>query len=110
AATIKGLLSGGVGAAPSRLAWVGADARALGIPAVIPDANSVSCGGKAGVSDTRAAAVWAVRFVLSALKTGFAEVRFHFSGDPYDPFSLVNGEVVRRPIEAAMVALGQWLP
>jgi hypothetical protein len=110
AATIKGLLSAGVGAAPARLAWVVADARALGIPAVITEANSVSCGGKAGVSDTRAAAVWAVRFVLSALKTGFAEVRFHFSGDPYDPFYMSGSEVSRRPIEAAMVALNQWLP
>ncbi len=51
-----------------------------------------------------------MRFVLSALETGFAEVRFHFSGDPYDPFYLRNGEVVRRPIETAMVALNQWLP
>jgi hypothetical protein len=87
-----------------------ADARAAGAQPIITEANSVSCGGKAGVSDSSAAAVWALRFVISALETGFAEVRFHFSGDPYDPFYLRSGEVVRRPIEAAMVALNQWLP
>jgi hypothetical protein len=110
AATINGLLEPSVGAAPTRLGWVVADARAAGARAVITEANSVSCGGKAGVSDSRASAVWAIRFVLSALKTGFAEVRFHFSGDPYDPFYVSGGEVVRRPIEAAMAALNQWLP
>ena len=110
AATLNGLLEQSVGDAPQRLSWVVADARAAGAQAVITEANSVSCGGKSGVSDSPASAVWAVRFVLSALKTGFGEVRFHFSGDPYDPFYLRGGEVVRRPLEAAMVALNQWLP
>jgi hypothetical protein len=110
AATIGGLLDESVGAAPRRLAWVVAEARAAGAQAIISEANSVSCGGKAGVSDAPASAVWAVRFVLSALKTGFGEVRMHFSGDPYDPFYLRGGEVVRRPLEAAMAALNHWLP
>jgi hypothetical protein len=110
AATIGGLLAQSVGAAPSRLAWVVADARAAGAQALITEANSVSCGGKAGVSDSPASAVWAVRFVLSALRTGFGEVRFHFSGNAYDPFYVRGAEVVRRPLEAAMVALNQWLP
>ncbi len=110
AATLGGLLDESVGDAPSRLAWVVADARAAGIPALITEANSVSCGGKSGVSDSPASAVWAVRFVLSALETGFGEVRFHFSGDPYDPFYLSGGEVERRPLEAAIAALNEWLP
>ncbi len=110
AATIGGLLAESVGDAPSRLAWVVADARAAGAQAVITEANSVSCGGKAGVSDSPAAAVWAIRFVLSALRTGFGEVRFHLSGNAYDPFYVRGAEVVRRPIEAAMTALNQWLP
>src|SRR6185312_16060462 len=110
AATVNGLLEASVGDAPSRLGWVVADARAAGRQAVITEANSVSCGGKSGVSDSRASAVWAVRFVLSALRTGFAEVRFHFSGNSYDPFYLRGGEVVRHPLEAAMTALNQWLP
>ena len=108
-ATIHGLLAPSVGNAPRRMAWVVADARAAGLPAVISEANSVSCGGKAGVSDTSASAVWALRFVLAALETGFGEVSFHLSGNPYDPFYLRGGEVVRRPVEGALVALQQWL-
>jgi hypothetical protein len=110
AVTISGLLSAGVGASAGRLAWVAADAKAAGIPAIITEANSASCGGKAGVSDSPAAAVWAARFVLAALKTGFAEVRFHFSGDPYDPFLVRGGAILARPLEAALAALNRWLP
>ena len=51
-----------------------------------------------------------MRFVLGALKTGFREVRFHFSGGPYDPFIVRGEEVLARPIESALVALNQWLP
>jgi hypothetical protein len=108
-ATIHGLLASSVGNAPRRLAWVVADGRAAGVPAVISEANSVSCGGKSGVSDSSASAVWALRFVLAAVETGFAEVSFHLSGNPYDPFYMRGGEVVRRPIEGALVALQQWL-
>lgn len=108
-ATIHGLLAASIGNQPRRLAWVVADARGAGLPAVISEANSVSCGGKAGVSDSPAAAVWAVRFLLAAIETGFGEVRFHLSGNPYDPFYLRAGEVVRRPIEAALVSVQQWL-
>ena len=110
AVTIGGLLSESAADAPSRLAWVVADANSAGVPAIISEANSASCGGKTGVSDSPAAAVWAVRFVLSALKTGFREVRFHFSGDPYDPFIVRGSEVVDRPLDSALVALNQWLP
>jgi len=108
--TVKGLLSAKAGNAPARLAWVVADARAAGLPAVISEANSASCGGLAGVSNTPAAAVWAARFVLSALKTGFREVRFHSSGEPYDPFIVRGPLLLARPLESALVALNEWLP
>ncbi len=109
AVTLGGLLSPSAGNAPQRLAWVVADAGAAKVPAIISEANSASCGGKAGVSDSPAAGVWALRFVLSALKTGFREVRFHFSGDPYDAFFMRGGEVVSRPLGSAMAAIDQWL-
>jgi hypothetical protein len=110
AVTIPRLLGSGAADAPRSLAWVVADANAAHVPAIISEANSASCGGTAGVSDSPAAAVWAVRFVLDALGTGFREVRFHFSGGPYDPFLVRDGEVVDRPLESALVALNQWLP
>jgi hypothetical protein len=110
AVTIPRLLGSGAAAAPSKLAWVVADADAAHVPAVISEANSASCGGEAGVSDSPAAAVWAVRFVLDALKTGFREVRFHFSDGPYDPFVVRGAQIIDRPLESALVALNQWLP
>ena len=110
AATIPGLLSARAADAPRSLAWVVADARAAGLRAIISEANSISCGGIPGVSNSPAAAVWAVRFVLSALKTGFGEVRFHLSGASYDPFSVRGAEVLRRPLESALFAVNRWLP
>jgi hypothetical protein len=110
AVTIGGLLSPQAADTPDSLAWVVADAAAAGVPAIISEANSASCGGVTGVSDSPAAAVWAVRFVLSALETGFREVRFHFSGGPYDPFLVRGEQVLARPLESALAALGQWLP
>jgi hypothetical protein len=110
AATVAGLLSPRAGDTPSALGWVVRDANAFRIPAILSEANSVSCGGRAGVSNSPAAAVWAVRFVLSALTTGLREVRFHFAGGAYDPFILRGGEVIDRPLDDALVALNQWLP
>jgi hypothetical protein len=110
AVTVPRLLSPAAADAPGSLAWVVADASAAKLPAIISEANSASCGGQAGVSDSPAAAVWAVRFVLAALKTGFQEVRFHFSDGPYDPFVVSGGEVQDRPLESALVALNRWLP
>jgi hypothetical protein len=109
-ATVGGLLTQYAADEPRKLASVVAAAQAAQVPAIISEANSVSCGGVAGVSDSPASAVWAVRFVLSALKTGFDEVRFHFSGDPYDPFVINGEEVLKRPLDDALVALNQWLP
>ncbi len=110
AVTIKGVLSTYAANEPSGLRWVVADAAAAHVPAIISEANSASCGGVAGVSNTPATAVWAVRFVLSALQAGFAEVRMHSSGAPYDPFVVQGESVLARPLESAMVALNQWLP
>ncbi len=110
AVTIGGLLGEHAADAPARYRWVVEDAQAEGTPAIISEANSASCGGVAGVSDSPAAAVWAVRFVLSALQTGFREVRFHLSGNSYDPFVVRGSEVLQRPLESALIALNEWLP
>ena len=109
-ASLAALLSAKVADEPSRLAWVAALARGMGLPTILSEANSASCGGIPGLSDTPAAGVWAVRFVLDALKSGFEEVRFHSAGDPYDPFAVRGGAVLTHPIESALVALNQWLP
>ncbi len=110
AVTVQGLLTQYAADEPRRLASVVADAQSAQVPAIISEANSASCGGVAGVSNSPASAVWGVRFVLSALKTGFEEVRFHFSGNSYDPFVVRGEEVIARPLDSALVELNQWLP
>lgn len=85
------------------------DARAAGLTAVISEANSISCGGVAGISDRPPAAVWAVRMVLSALRSGFASVRFHSSGGAYDPFVVTAAAVVERPLYRALRAAAALL-
>jgi hypothetical protein len=109
-ATIDELLSPGAANEVRSLAWVVADANAAGVPAILSEANSASCGGQPNISDSPASAVWAVRFVLNALKTGFREVRFHFSGGAYDPFVVHGGQIISRPLQSALIALNQWLP
>jgi hypothetical protein len=79
------------------------DARAERLPAVISETNSVSCGGVAGISDQPAAAVWAVRMILRALRAGFSSVRFHASGSAYDPFAVNAGVVTARPLELGLL-------
>ncbi|MDE3070762.1 MAG: hypothetical protein KGJ43_08555, partial [Acidobacteriota bacterium] len=110
AVTEAALLAPSAGDAPLSLAWVATDAGAFHLPAIISEANSASCGGKPGVSDTPAAGVWALRFVLSALTTGFREVRFHFSGGVYDPFVVHGESVAYRPLYSALKAINEWVP
>jgi hypothetical protein len=83
---------------------VARDARAAGLPAVISEANSISCGGVAGISDSPAAAVWAVRLVVVALRSGFDSVRFHSSAGAYDPFVLRGGRLTLRPLYLGLQA------
>jgi hypothetical protein len=85
------------------------DARAAGLPAVISETNSSSCGGAPGVSDTPAAAVWAVRMILRALRAGFSSVRFHSSGGTYDPFVVTGGAVIQRPLYLGLRAAARVL-
>jgi hypothetical protein len=110
AVKVSVLLSEAAGNVPASLGWVVADADGAGIPAIISESNSVSCGGGGGVADSPASAVWAVRFVLDALKTGFREVRFHFSGAAYDAFIVSGDSVSYRPLDSALAALNRWLP
>jgi hypothetical protein len=104
AATTANLLSHGIQTKLDERVRLARDARAAGLEAVISEANSVSCGGVAGVSNEPATAVWAVRTVITALRDGFASVRFHSSGGPYDPFVVSGGRVALRPLYVGLHA------
>jgi hypothetical protein len=109
AATTANLLSRRIQTKLDERVRLARDARAAGLKAVISEANSVSCGGVAGVSDEPATAVWGVRTVITALRDGFASVRFHSSGGPYDPFVVLAGRVVVRPLYLGLRALAALL-
>jgi hypothetical protein len=52
-------------------------ARERGIPFVLGESNSVSCGGKRGVSDTFATALWVPHFFAELSKGGVQRVNIH---------------------------------
>ncbi|HWX73666.1 MAG TPA: hypothetical protein VNZ05_00070, partial [Solirubrobacteraceae bacterium] len=52
-------------------------ARADGIAFRLDETNSVSCGGRAGVSDTFASALWAVSYIARAMAAGVSGINFH---------------------------------
>ncbi|ORY63264.1 uncharacterized protein BCR38DRAFT_458453 [Pseudomassariella vexata] len=54
-----------------------AAAEAAGTPLVMGETNSVSCGGRSGISDTFGAALWGVDYVLMAASLGIQKVYFH---------------------------------
>ena len=66
-----------------------AQARAHGLPFWITELNSVACGGRRGVSDTFASALWATDALLALAHAGVARVEIHdHLGSPYAPFAL----------------------
>lgn len=67
-----------------------AAARAGGVRAVIGEGNSVTCGGRAGLSDTFAAALWAVETWLDLIRVGIA--RFNAHGGPAYPYTPIAME------------------
>jgi hypothetical protein len=94
-----------------KLAWLVEAAHAVQRPAIISESNSASCAGKPGLSNTPVASVWAARFVLGTLLSGFQQVRFHSAGTSYDPFVYnVDGTVTREPLGNALFFLHRWLP
>ena len=89
--SVPGLLSNNITAKfAAEVAAPLAAARAFGIPFKIGEGNSVSCGGRAGVSDVFASALWAVDTLFTAASLGL--VRFNFHGMPEGPYSAIAYE------------------
>jgi hypothetical protein len=94
-----------------KYAWLLATAKAAHRPAVISESNSGSCGGRPGVSNQPVAGVWAARYVVAAMLTGWAQVRFHTAGTSYDALGFgADGTVAVRPLGHALLFLHRWIP
>jgi len=86
-------------------------ARAASVRVQISEANSVACGGMAGISDSPASALWGLDLVASAAQAGFSHVELHSSGGAYDPLTLgTDGTVTFRPLWTAMYLADQLWP
>mmetsp|Transcript_25 Transcript_25/g.83 ORF Transcript_25/g.83 Transcript_25/m.83 type:complete len:573 (-) Transcript_25:180-1898(-) len=60
----------------------------MGIPFVLGEANSVSCGGEDGVSNTMGAALWALDFMAEMSKIRVSMINFH--GGPSGPYAPIR--------------------
>jgi hypothetical protein len=55
-------------------------AQAAGIPFMMQETNSASCGGIPGISDSFGAALWAIDYALQMAYSNFSGAFFHISG------------------------------
>ena len=83
-------------------------ARAGRIPFRMDETNSVSCGGRAGVSNTFASALWALDYITKMMAAGIAGV--NFQGNPancagYAPFCAQTPEQLAK---GALRAQPEW--
>ncbi len=105
--SIEALLSSaGRGAAALSLASYMAVSELRDIPLRIDEANTVSCGGVAGISNTFASALWATGYITQAMAAGTAGI--NLQGNPTncvgytplcapDPTALAQGELRSQP-------------
>lgn len=75
-------------------------------PLAIDEANSVTGGGKSGVSNTFASSLWGLDFLYTALENGAKQVNFHDTGGAaYTPISFGNsGQATPQALYYAMLA------
>ncbi|MBV9802892.1 MAG: hypothetical protein JO130_06865, partial [Solirubrobacterales bacterium] len=76
-----------------------ATARSAGLPFRLTEFNSVTCGGKAGVSDTFATALWAPDALFTAMRTGASGANLHVRASAINAaFTVTRGGLVPRPL------------
>lgn len=69
------------------------------LPFRMTEGNSCFGGGKKGVSDAFASALWAADFLLQTAQAGYASVALHGGGDGiYTPIEAVNAPAKPRPV------------
>lgn len=86
---------------------------ASGIPLRLDEANNIACGGLAGVSNTFGAALWALDYLLRAMRAGVAGVNFHDTlvCGGYSPLCIPSattaGNLVAQPEWYALLLAGR---
>jgi hypothetical protein len=76
-----------------------AAAHQAGLKFRLTEFNSVTCGGKAGVSNTFATALWAPDALFTAMRAGVDGANLHVRDDTYNsPFTIDRGGLHPRPL------------
>jgi hypothetical protein len=83
-------------------------ARASGLPFRLDEANTVSCGGRNGVSNTFASALWAVDFIARAMASGLAGINLQGNPGNCRGYSPVCAATTRRLAAGAVGAQPEW--
>jgi Glycosyl hydrolase family 79 C-terminal beta domain len=74
-------------------------AHRAGLPFRMTELNSVTCGGRRGVSNTFATALWAPDTLFELLRTGVDGVNMHIRANPINaPFALWGNRLDARPL------------
>lgn len=81
-----------------------------GLPVRMTELNSVNCGGRAGVSDTFATALWAPDALFALLHAGVDGVNLHVRADTINaPFALTAGGLDARPLLYGLIFFARAL-
>jgi hypothetical protein len=107
--TIEKLLDGN-GGIISQAETMKADADDYHLPYRIAECNSVFGGGKEGVSNTLASALWGLDFMFVLAEQGASGVNFHTGGkgtDWYTPIAFYQGQFSARPLYYGMLLFSQ---
>lgn len=83
----------------ANIAGAVATAHAAGLPFRLTEFNSVTCGGKPGVSDTFATALWAPDALFTAMRAGANGANLHVRANAINgAFTVNRGGLVARPL------------
>jgi len=82
--------------------------RASAIRFRMDEANTVSCGGKAGISNTFASTLWAVDYIARAMTAGVAGINFHGNLANCHGYSPVCAPSTRQLAAGALIAQPEW--
>ena len=82
--------------------------RVSAIPFRVDETNSVSCGGRDGISDTFASALWALDYIAHTMAAGAAGMNFHGNPANCQGYSPVCAPTAARLAGGELTAQPEW--
>ncbi|HYM54496.1 MAG TPA: glycosyl hydrolase family 79 C-terminal domain-containing protein [Solirubrobacteraceae bacterium] len=82
--------------------------RASGIGLRVDETNTVSCGGRAGISNTFASALWAVGYIAQTMAAGTAGINFQGNPSNCDGYTPLCGTTPTGLVDGALSPQPEW--